>query len=855
MQSVFDNAVNAGHDRGSSAGDWNMAKIALKRWSELATGVASAAVMAALFCGAASSPAQAQDTAGGELSGPASWPTSRSPVTLTDARTEAFVSALLARMTLEEKVGQVIQADIGSITPADLARYPIGSILAGGNSAPGGDERAPAMAWVQLAREFRAAAAARPGARVPLLFGIDAVHGHNNVVGATLFPHNIGLGAARDPDLIRRIGQATALEVAVTGADWTFGPTLAVPRDDRWGRAYEGYSEDPAIVASYAGAMTLGLQGELGEGALARGHIAGSAKHFLADGGTLAGKDQGDAVIDEQTLIGIHAAGYPPAIDAGVLTIMASFSSWNGVKHTGNAGLLTDVLRGPLGFDGFVVGDWNAHGQLPGCTNESCAAAFNAGIDMFMAPDSWRPLYENTLAQVRSGEISLSRLDEAVRRILRVKVKTGVFEPLRAVEGDISQLGSAAHRALAREAVRKSLVLLKNDEVLPIRGDARILVAGSADDIGQAAGGWTINWQGTGNTRADFPRAESIWEGLRAAVDGMGGHAVLSPDGSFETRPDVAIVVFGETPYAEFQGDVPDLDFRPERPLEILKRLQAAGIPTVAVFLSGRPLYVNPEINAADAFVAAWLPGSEGGGIADILIGDSAGQPRANFQGALSFSWPRRPDQPPQNVGDADYDPQFPLGFGLAYDRPAVTPQLVEAPQHRTETDRVLFGEGRFVTPWGLVLRDDGGEARVADGARGNSPRSRVQVTSVDGAAQESARRLSFSGPGRAIITGPALALSEEDIGALSLSIRFRVDPGSAGTLRLGFGDGLINWPAIAGSDWNQITVPLHCFSGSNGQEAVSVDRPLIVEATGSATLSVEDVRLAEAPAAGCPGE
>lgn len=830
-----------------------MAIVTVNRRSRAIATVAAGTLLAAASLLAAPRQAQAQTPAIAARDSTAAWPISHSPATMTDARTEAFVAALLDRMTLEEKVGQTIQADIGSITPADLARYPIGSILAGGNSAPGGDERAPAMAWVDLARAFRAAAASRPGARVPLLFGIDAVHGHNNVVGATLFPHNIGLGAARDPDLIRRIGQATALEVAVTGADWTFGPTLAVPRDDRWGRTYEGYSEDPDIVASYAGAMTLGLQGELDDGRLAVGHIAGSAKHFLADGGTLTGKDQGDAVIDEQTLIRVHAAGYPPAIDAGVLTIMASFSSWNGVKHTGNAGLLTDVLRGPLGFEGFVVGDWNAHGQLPDCTNESCAAAFNAGIDMFMAPDSWRPLYENTLAQVRSGDITLGRLDEAVRRILRVKVKTGVFEARPPVEGDVSLLGSPAHRALAREAVRKSLVLLRNNGVLPIRGNAQVLVAGSADDIGQAAGGWTINWQGTGNSRADFPGAESIWEGLKAAVDGMGGQAVLSPDGSFEGRPDVAIVVFGETPYAEFQGDVPDLDFRPERPLEILKGLQAAGIPTVAVLLSGRPLYVNPEINAADAFVAAWLPGSEGGGIADVLIGDRAGQPRTDFQGALSFSWPRRPDQPPQNAGDAGYDPQFPLGFGLAYDRPATTPPLDEAPQHRTESDHVLFGEGRFVTPWALVLRDDGGEARVADGARGASPRARVQVAPVDGLAQESARRLSFTGPGRAIITGPALDLSREEGRALALSIRFRLEPGAGDAFRLGFGDGMIGWPAAAGSDWNQIAVPLGCFSGPQGQNPNGVDRPLIVEASRPATISLEDVRLIEDPAARCP--
>lgn len=798
-------------------------------------------------------PAQVRPAAPAGGVNPAAWPVSGSPAAMTDARTEAFVAALLERMTLEEKVGQVIQADIGSITPADLARYPIGSILAGGNSAPGGDERASAAEWVELAREFRAAAAARPGARVPLLFGIDAVHGHNNVVGATLFPHNIGLGAARDPDLIRRIGQATALEVAVTGADWTFGPTLAVPRDDRWGRTYEGYSEDPAVVAAYAGPMTLGLQGEMNEGPLGPGRIAGSAKHFLADGGTLAGKDQGDALIDEETLISVHAAGYPPAIDAGVLTIMASFSSWNGVKHTGNAALLTDVLRGPLGFDGFVVGDWNAHGQLPGCTNESCPAAFNAGIDMFMAPDSWKPLYENTLAQVRVGEISVARLDEAVRRILRVKVKTGVFEGARPVEGELSHLGSPAHRALAREAVRKSLVLLKNNGVLPIRGNARILVAGSADDIGQAAGGWTITWQGAGNTRADFPGAESIWEGLEAAVEGMGGEAILSPDGRFEDRPDVAIVVFGETPYAEFQGDVPDLDFQPERPLEILNDLRAAGIPTVAVFLSGRPLYANPEINAADAFVAAWLPGSEGGGVADVLIGDAEGRPRADFRGALPFSWPRSPDQAPQNAGADGYDPQFPLGYGLAYDRPAATPLLAEAPQRRAERDQILFGEGRFVTPWGLVLRDDGGEARVADGARGSSPRARVQVAPVDGAAQESARRLTFSGPGRAIITGPALDLTEGD-GALALAVRFRLEAGSGDAFRLGFGDGLIAWPASAGPDWTEVSVPLRCFDGPNGRQTNSVDRPLIVEALRPGVISLEDVRIVQASGAGCPG-
>lgn len=799
---------------------------------------------------AVSSPALAQSAPSTDIDLSA-WPKANSPDIMTDPATLARVDQILAGMTVEEKVGQVIQADIGSITPADLATYPLGSILAGGNSAPMADERAPATAWVDLARAFRAAAAERPGARIPLLFGIDAVHGHNNVVGATLFPHNIGLGATRNPDLIERIGIATALEVAATGADWTFGPTLAVPRDDRWGRAYEGYSEDPEVVAAYAGRMTLGLQGRLAQGPLEAGRIAGSAKHYLADGGTVNGKDQGDAQITERELIDIHAAGYPPAIDAGVLTIMASFSSWNGVKHTANRDLLTDVLRGPLGFDGFVVGDWNAHGQIEGCTNESCPAAFNAGIDMFMAPDSWKPLFQNTLAQVLSGEITMARLDEAVRRILAVKLKAGVFADQRPVEGQVEVLGSPAHRALAREAVRQSLVLLKNNGgVLPIRPGARVLVAGSADDIGQAAGGWTINWQGTGNTRADFPNGESIWEGLKAAVEGSGGIAELNPEGTFETRPDVAIVVFGEDPYAEFQGDVSDLDFRPREPLALLRRLKQQGIPTVSVFLSGRPLYVNPEINASDAFVAAWLPGSEGGGVADVLVAAPDGAPRHDFHGQLSFSWPRRPDQQPQNRGGPDYDPLFAYGFGMTYASAANTPDLLEAMEGGEASSTRFFADGRFVTPWALVVRDEGGEARIADGARGVSPRAAVTVSPVDGQGQESARLISFNGVGQAIVTGPAIDLSGPEYADIALTFRYRIDSGLAADLSLGLGNGVVSLPG--GPGWQSLAVPLRCFQNGAGG-LTGVDRSWILSATGPATVAVEDIRLDVATSQTCP--
>ncbi|WP_242077036.1 glycoside hydrolase family 3 protein [Brevundimonas diminuta] len=825
--------------------------------SALALGVALATAACAATGATRTSPVQAVTPQASIVTDatrahPALWPRAASPAAMTDAATEAFVTELMSRMTLEEKVGQTIQADIASIKPGDLLNYPLGSILAGGNSSPGGDERASAQKWVELAQAFRAAAAQRPGAKVPLIYGIDAVHGHNNIVGATIFPHNIGLGAARDPDLIRRIGEATALEVAVTGADWTFGPTLAVPQDDRWGRAFEGYAENPEVAQSYAGPMTLGLQGALSaDHPLTPGHIAGSAKHFLADGGTTGGKDQGDFAGTEQELIRTHLSGYPQAIDAGILSIMASFSSWNGVKHSGNETLLTDVLRGPLGFDGFVVSDWNAQGQLPGCSNESCALAFNAGIDMFMAPDSWKPLYESTLAQAKSGEIPMARLDEAVRRILRAKVKTGLFNEARPVEGHYNELGSPAHRALAREAVRKSLVLLKNDGVLPIRAGARVLVAGHADDIGQASGGWTLTWQGTGNSNADFPNGQSIWGGIREAVAAGGGQATLSADGSFTQKPDVAIVVFGETPYAEFQGDVDTLDFLPTEPLETLKRLKAAGIPTVSVFLSGRPMWTNPEINASDAFVAAWLPGTEGGGIADVLVGDAAGKPRNDFSGTLSFSWPKTAKGEPLNVGQPGYDPQFAYGYGLTYARNARVGALSEdsgVVGSGSNLDR-YFVDGRFVAPWSLMLRDAGGEFRLGAEKSGASPRGGVSVRSTDGAGQESARALTFSqNGGQAIIAAQPVDLTRQSNGEMAIAFRYRVDTRPKGAVFLTLGAGsvdissLIN--AVPVGEWRTLKVRLSCLR-DRGADIAAVDQPWGLRANADFAVTVEDIRLA----------
>jgi beta-glucosidase len=827
----------------------------------LLTGAALGLVLVAAGCatqGQAQEPAsfvraEASIVTDAARADPAAWPRAASPAEMSDPATEAFVTDLMSRMTVEEKVGQLIQADISAIKPEDLLTYPLGSILAGGNSAPDGNDRATPQAWLELARAFRAAAAARPGAKVPLIYGIDAVHGHNNVVGATIFPHNIGLGAARDPDLIRRIGEATALEVAVTGADWTFGPTLAVPRDDRWGRSYEGYGENPEIARSYAGPMTLGLQGELtAERPIAPGRIAGSAKHFLADGGTSGGQDQGDFRGSERELVDIHLGGYPAAIDAGVLSVMASFSSWNRIKHSGNETILTDALRGPLGFDGFVVSDWNAHGQLPGCSNESCALAVNAGIDMLMAPDSWKPLYANTLAQVQSGEIPMARLDEAVRRILRAKVKTGLFVETRPVEGRFEALGSPEHRALAREAVRKSLVLLKNNgSVLPIRAGARVLVAGSADDIGQASGGWTLTWQGTGNSNTDFPNGQSIWSGLREAVEAGGGTAALSPDGAFDQKPDVAIVVFGETPYAEFQGDVDTLDFIPTEPLETLRRLKAAGIPTVSVFLSGRPMWTNPEINQSDAFVAAWLPGAEGGGVADVLIGGRDGRPRNDFTGRLSFSWPKDATGTPLNWGEPGYDPQFAYGYGLTYAQPAAVPVLGEESGVASEGSSLdrYFVDGRFMPPWSLMLRDAGGEFRLGQEKSGRSPRGAVTLRAADGAAQESALGLTFAGAGgQAVIAARPVDLTRQTNGEMALHVRYRVDTPPAGPVRLGVGADGVDvtslFRAAPAGQWRSVKIRLSCLRDA-GADVSAVDQPFNLSTDAAFAVTVEDIRLA----------
>ena len=581
---------------------------------------------------------------------------------------DASARALLGTMTLAEKVGQMTQAE-HPVEDGDVERYFLGSVLSGGNADPPTNSL---QDWTDLYDRYQSRAL-RTRLKIPLLYGVDAVHGHNNVVGAVVFPHNIGLGATRDPKLVEEIARITAVEVRATGIQWAFAPSVAVVRDERWGRAYEGFSEDPHLVATMGEAAVRGLQGPSLDDPL---RVLACAKHYVGDGGTAWGTglvspdasggryplDQGDTRLSEAELRRIHMPGYLTAIAAGVGTIMPSFSSWNGEKASGSRRLLTDVLKGELGFEGFLISDYNAIDQLPGDYRSDVRQAIEAGMDMVMAPQKHREFFTTLRSLVESGEVPLARVDDAVLRILRVKLAMGLLEEGRSPLADRrlhARFGSPEHRDLARRAVRASLVLLKNDRrALPLSKSARrIHVAGSnADDIGRQCGGWTITWQGA---PGPITTGTTILAGLRAAVPST-TQVTYAKDGSGAAGADVGVVVVGEAPYAEFLGDKADLSLSAEDRAAIANVGQS-GIPVVVVVVSGRPMILGDVAETADAIVAAWLPGSEGQGVADVLFGESGPT------GKLPFTWPRTMAQVPVNVGDTPYDPLYRFGHGLGY--------------------------------------------------------------------------------------------------------------------------------------------------------------------------------------------
>ena len=635
------------------------------------------------------------------------------------------VAGLLSELSLPRKAAQMVQAERLHISPEEVRRFGVGSILSGAGSLPG--DNSPAD-WVDMNDEYWAASTeARPdgSAGIPALYAVDAVHGHNNVAGATIFPQNIGLGAANDPPLVERIARVTAREVLATGLDWTFAPTLAVARDCRWGRTYESFSAAPEVVAAYAAPMVRGLQGEVGSGGrIGPDGILACAKHWAGDGGTTDGVDQGDTVADEAEFLRAHALPYREAIRAGTLTVMVSLSSWNGTLCHAHHRLVTELLKGELGFGGIVVSDWNGIMGVADDFGEAVAKCVNAGIDMFMVPEEWEKFIGEVVRQVERGAIGAERVDDAVRRILMVKESYGLFDrprPSARPWSNHASFGSAEHRDVAREAVRKSLVLLKNEGgLLPLDRTDRILVAGrNADDRGSQCGGFTIEWQGVrGNERIEG--GASIWEGVRALApcarllradgaaadatdadgDGFIDHVFIGeaneagPSGGDEPPFAAAIVVIGEKPYAEGMGDIrppsvepvrrtaaalttyPRADDGPPLPgpgvmepygstlrlselhpedLETIRAVAARNIPVVAALISGRPLVVADEIEASTAFVAAWLPGSEGRGVAETLFGD------CDFQGRLTHAWPTG-----ENADGAPEGTLFPVGYGLS---------------------------------------------------------------------------------------------------------------------------------------------------------------------------------------------
>lgn len=565
------------------------------------------------------------------------------------------VADLLGRMDLADKVGQMVQGERAQVSPGKAGELRLGSVLSGGGSAP---EPNTPEAWADMVDAYQQVAI-RTLLGIPVLYGVDAVHGHNTLEGATIFPHNIGLGATRDPELVERVARATAVEVAATGPRWTFSPCLCVARDDRWGRTYESFSEDPAVVTQMASSVT-GYQGErLGAEPAS---ILASAKHFVADGGTEGGKDQGDARIDEDELRRVHLAPYLAAIERGVGSIMVSFSSWNGEKLHAHRYLITEVLKEELGFEGFVVSDWAGVDQLdeePGFTLEEVAQATNAGIDMFMVPEEVELFVSYLTEAVETGLVPLERVDDAVSRVLAQKFELGLFEDPWTDRSLAGQIGSTEHRALAREAVARSQVVLSNDGALPIAPGSRVLVTGSnADDLGSQAGGWTLTWQGVSGP---LEGGTSILAALRAELgDGSVLHAPSAGDlaQSLDAQVDLAIAVVGEKAYAEYLGDRPEGVTLPPEDLDVLDELERSGIPTVVVVVSGRPLDLHGAERWADAVVAAWLPGTEGAGVVDVLVG--AVEP----SGTLPMSWPRPGEIGPVNLGDSRAA-LFELGAGI----------------------------------------------------------------------------------------------------------------------------------------------------------------------------------------------
>lgn len=742
-----------------------------------------------------------------------------------------LIDRLITKMTIEEKVGQLVQGDLDYLKPSDVKKYKLGSVLNGGNTSPNGNQYASAQEWKDLSRDFYEASPVVDGVKIPFIWGTDAVHGHNNLVGATIFPHNIGLGATRNIPLMEKIGSAVALEVLSTGVVWTFAPAISVPQDDRWGRTYEGFSEDPNLVAALGSSFIKGLQGQ-GDTFLDNNHILATAKHFAGDGGTFMGIDQGDVRLPKKEFLETHVNHYASAIDVCVQTVMASFNSYRGKKLHGEKNLLTDLLKKEMNFGGFVVGDWNGHGQVDKCTNYNCPKSLNAGVDMYMAPDSWKNLHRNLIKQIKSGEISEKRLNEAVSRILETKARLGLFDGRKPHEFDKNYLGVKEHRDTARQAVRESLVLLKNNNsILPLDPSMHIGVIGkAANEIRFQTGAWTLNWQTDNLKNRDFQNVQSIYESIEDFVKSNGGSIEFSSNGNFATKPNVVISVFGEEPYAEMFGDISHLGFKPTEAnhFRALDSVYLNNIPIVSIFLSGRPLVVNKYLNRSNAFIAAWLPGSEVNGISEVIF-TNKGKINYDFSGKLPFSWPKNKFQTKLNLNDLQYDPLFEFGYGLNYSSKVNIPQVEELDEEDLSSEYSLF-RGRGLNGNKEFISSNGQIEFIQSNPFINKDNS-VETSLFEYKRQDDSKLIMFKKDGLSSfgITGEPMNIMHMENPYIEIIINS--DKKSPIFLNLNCGDNCqatVDLGKLSG-EWEVIKIPFSCFNNQGFDKSKITIRAMFI--------------------------
>lgn len=762
------------------------------------------------------------------------WPHIKSAIAK-DPAMEARISKIVAGMSLQQKIGQMTQPEIKFATPADVKKYYIGSVLNGGGSWPQGNKHASAADWVALADQYYDASMATDMlVQIPVIWGIDAIHGNSNVYGATLFPHNIGLGAAHNPKLVGKMAVEVAKAVRATGISWVFAPTLAVGRDARWGRAYESFSEDSALVKAYGAAYVTGLQGNFKQD----GNVVATAKHFIGDGGTNLGVDRGVNQATFSQMINQHAQGYYGAFGAGAQTVMASYNSWHDVdakrnygKMHGSKALLTDALKTKMGFDGFVVSDWDGNADVPGCSNDSCAQAINAGIDMVMVPDNWKSFISNTIAQVQTGQIPMARIDDAVTRIVRVKLRAGLFGKKPSSNVFAGKQDAMLARDLARQAVRESLVLLKNNgALLPLSRDKKILVVGkSADNMSNQSGGWSSTWQGTENKNSDFLVADTFLAGI---VDAVGAENVTynaSGVGLDVSQFDAVIAIIGETPYAEGFGDIAASNtlrhssHHPED-LAALTVVSGKGKPVVTVMVAGRALYVNDLLNLSDSFVAAWLPGSEGKGLADVLFKRADGKINYPFSGTLSFSWPKVPCLSGQ-LFSTPKEHLFSLGYGLKYGAKSNMKKLDvdnETSSCSKATSLAIFSSSDR-TSYPLVVTSGTRKVTLGVDTFKENSALEVKVETLQFDNQTEAKRISWSGLGLFAAQGAFVSPIPVNLtidGALQFDTLVTLAPKSKVVIAMECGDnctGAVDMTAtftrLVGASRKTIKIPLACFT------------------------------------------